>query len=213
MSVAYTSNHAFHCCCCTAQITYALPGTGNFLSSWNVHSFFTVPATMSQRIIPKTLIKNSVCCPSIGTFTWFNNYYFPLNVLNVRGNVSWRKSAMSDNVVILTLMLIYITIRCKGLERQWFCYCYIYDGLHFNTTVHSLQRITIVIIQQKINTNTLVNYQSQAAVEKIQVLPCWLVKSYRCCKGIQCLHLQGQASFPALFNPQDEGNMKLQNRC
>lgn len=48
----------------------------------------------------------------------------------------------------------------------------IYDGLHFNTTVHSSQWIPTVIIQQKINTNTLVNDQSQAVVEKIQVLPC-----------------------------------------
>ena len=42
----------------------------------------------------------------------------------------------------------------------------------FNTTGHSLQRTPYVIIQQKMNTNTLVNDQSQAAVEKIQVLPC-----------------------------------------
>jgi hypothetical protein len=42
----------------------------------------------------------------------------------------------------------------------------------FDTTVSSLQRMPIVIIQQEINTNTLVNDQSQAVVEEIQVLPC-----------------------------------------
>jgi len=42
----------------------------------------------------------------------------------------------------------------------------------FDTTVPSSQRTPIVIIQQEINTNTLVNDQSQAVVEKIQVWPC-----------------------------------------
>jgi len=42
----------------------------------------------------------------------------------------------------------------------------------FDTTVPSSQHMPIVIIQQEINTNTLVNDQSQAVVEKIQVLPC-----------------------------------------
>jgi len=111
------SNNTFHCCCSRTQITYAVPFTGitgTFLSTWNAHWFFTFPACAAQA---EALILTDI-------FTWFSNYYFLSNVLNVHGNVSWRKSAMSD-VVMLSLMLIYVTMRCKGLERRWFYYSYI----------------------------------------------------------------------------------------
>jgi len=43
------------------------------------------------------------------------------------------------------------------------------------------------------------------------MLCCWAASSSSHCQGSHCLHRQGQALFPGLFDPDNEGTTYYQN--